>query len=59
MALNSQIQAYQILTKDDEVCNTRLSSILIAVPADEHLECKIIWALVFQVCNIFHVLEII
>ena len=31
MALNSGIQTYQILTKDDEVCIPSLCSILIAV----------------------------
>ena len=30
-ALNSQIQTYQILTNDDEVCIPSISSILIAV----------------------------
>ena len=31
LALNSGIQAYQILTNDDEVCVPSLSSILLAV----------------------------
>ena len=33
LALISQIQAYQILTDDDEVCFPSLSSIFLAVPS--------------------------
>ena len=32
MALNSEVQTYQILTKDDEICISSLSSIHLAVP---------------------------
>ena len=33
MAFNSEIQTYQILTNNDEICNPSLSSILLAVLA--------------------------
>ena len=37
MALNSGIQTNQMLTKDDEVCIPRLSSILLAVKTPKFL----------------------
>ena len=40
MALNLEIQTYQILTKDDEVCISSLSSILLAVLVDLYVSYK-------------------
>ena len=40
MALNSGIQTHQILTDDDEVCITRLSSTLLAVNKQETKTCS-------------------
>ena len=37
MALKLEIQAYQILTNDDEVCIPSLSSIVLAVEKQENM----------------------
>ena len=45
LALNTGIQTNQILTKDDEVCIPRLSSILLAVAKEW---CQPIWDLLLK-----------